>query len=424
MCKIKKKSSLKSSIGGEYKEKFKILIIVDVQNCFINGGSLGNESMQDSIKQVSQIEDLIDKNELIIFTRDYHPIGHSSFIQNDGVFLPHCRNTNAICNGKNIETIPSYNNKLSNVTNENEGKLKLSLDDTVIFDVKYKDHIIKGTDLSYLFLSTKYAGIIKELIDNNDNRYTIGLKKNTFFGNMWEFNFQNNYEKGPNIDNIDYQKQTLVLNHEGTEKYFCQLTKGELCNYESYSAFNYHLDYTKGFKNAELMPCISENSTGLCEFINKFIEEKGYIDSNKKNIEITVCGLVGNICVMHTVHQGLIMTNLINKNLSTRTIDHYYYSHLKGAKFIYSCPGTLWLPDEYAKRNIDGYKLERANPNMIKDDEVEFIGELKGLKNNAEETIEINEFNDEFKYDMILNDETTITINYNNSADNSCTIYE
>lgn len=38
-----------------------VLVVVDVQNCFTHGGSLGNENLKDSIQQITEIIELIKK---------------------------------------------------------------------------------------------------------------------------------------------------------------------------------------------------------------------------------------------------------------------------------------------------------------------------------------------------------------------------
>ena len=57
-----------------------ILIVVDVQNCFIAGGTLGidKDKIKESYTQIKEIEELIDTTEHIYFTRDFHPLNHSS----------------------------------------------------------------------------------------------------------------------------------------------------------------------------------------------------------------------------------------------------------------------------------------------------------------------------------------------------------
>ena len=70
-------------------QNLKVLIVVDVQNCFIQGGSLGDKG-RDSIpelfkfiKLVENISDKIqnDRYDLVVFSKDYHPINHSSLYE-------------------------------------------------------------------------------------------------------------------------------------------------------------------------------------------------------------------------------------------------------------------------------------------------------------------------------------------------------
>lgn len=57
----------------------KTLLIVDVQNDFIPGGSL---SVPDGEKIVPIINDLQDKFDLVIASQDWHPQDHVSFASN------------------------------------------------------------------------------------------------------------------------------------------------------------------------------------------------------------------------------------------------------------------------------------------------------------------------------------------------------
>lgn len=54
----------------------KALIIVDVQYDFLPGGSL---AVTDGDQIIPVINKLIDRFDLIVFTRDFHPAGHKSF---------------------------------------------------------------------------------------------------------------------------------------------------------------------------------------------------------------------------------------------------------------------------------------------------------------------------------------------------------
>ena len=407
-----KQKYLQTKYGGGDDDDLNILIVVDVQNCFIQGGSMGsqdNTQLQRSIDQIKEIETLIDENELIIFTRDFHPTGHKSFIERDGLFEPHCRNNNATCYIYNdCDFIDSHNRTPDPITLEN---LIISKSGLSQLDFNTHDHNLSiiGTDISYLFLATKYRTNILELIEEKNinvqkellsseeiikkrkTSKTIGLTNNQIVKSS------NNHIYEPLKSNINYE---LNIDRD-KNKYFYQLTKGEYCDYESYSAFNYHLDFTQGAKKSKDIQCDEEYTTGLCEFIEHFIKTKNY---NDKIPKITVCGLVGNVCVMHTVHQGLIMTKLKcnnNKNL---------YPHLANSEFYYSCPGTLWLSDSIYNRNIAGYFLTNSKPNMEKDSD-DYYYEKQLFEQDAKKVLETNKSNS-LEYTIILNDNVTEKIQF------------
>jgi nicotinamidase/pyrazinamidase len=65
----------------------KVLIIVDVQNDFLPGGSL---AVKDADKVIPVINQLQERFELIVATQDWHPLNHSSFKANGGIWPQHC----------------------------------------------------------------------------------------------------------------------------------------------------------------------------------------------------------------------------------------------------------------------------------------------------------------------------------------------
>jgi nicotinamidase-related amidase len=342
----------------------KVLVIVDVQNGFIKGGSFGyhNQELQNlelSIQQTRQIDKLIDENNTIIFTRDFHPINHLSIgvknkvtINHATTWPSHCLNTNSFCQRNHNE---STNKKIKNTTNygvENPGNLKnrtfitigeyltkyknKNVVSSLQFPEEYLVQQIKGTYISFLMYMTKYAPeILSLLLENSPIGLPIETSKN----------------QNPNFALIN--QNPFIVSNEG--KTFVQLVKGQLCRYESYSAFNYHLKLklartlaegqalangtltAKGILNNKLAQYSSEYitkqfmtnanknpqdlSTGLFEYILK---------SPKKNIEITVCGLVGDVCVINSVTEGLILWNNLYENGGKQVI------------FNYSLAGTLF----------------------------------------------------------------------------------
>ena len=369
-----------------------ILIVVDVQNCFLNGGSMGNTYLNDSIRQIQQIYELMNQNKYIYLSRDYHPINHISLVNpkedrpvkdNINTFEKHCRNIKSTClprtinntvrdadddsfdpnkNNNNIEfiynNIPQVNKSddlktqqlnlkpKQNVKNKKGGSYDFKLNGSILGnDVK-----VIGTDISYLYFDKYFNnGLIKDtlirMLDfsnlGNNNNNKIYLKYYTY----------NN--SPPDITKITFNKEFINFNKD---QYIIQLTKGEFCEYESYSAFNYHtyFSYNNEEKKYDNKPVILEenvidlfkdkdnnnkvqfmvckSSTGLWEHIIIYILQ---LDKDIEiTLNITVCGLVGNFCVMNTVHHGIKLWKDIYSN---------NFKHVK-INFIYSFYGTLFLP--------------------------------------------------------------------------------
>jgi nicotinamidase/pyrazinamidase len=71
------------------------LIIVDVQNDFLLGGSLAVPNAEEIIPILNNYIEIFKENQGKIFaTRDWHPINHMSFEEYGGLWPPHCiRNT-------------------------------------------------------------------------------------------------------------------------------------------------------------------------------------------------------------------------------------------------------------------------------------------------------------------------------------------
>ena len=67
------------------------LIIVDVQNDFLPGGALAVNDGDAVIPAINKYLRVFTTNELPIFaTRDWHPAGHCSFVDNGGPWLQPC----------------------------------------------------------------------------------------------------------------------------------------------------------------------------------------------------------------------------------------------------------------------------------------------------------------------------------------------
>ena len=354
----------------------RVLVVTDVQNCFIKGGSFGrhNQNLTDlelSIEQSKEIEMLIGKNNNIIFTRDFHPINHLSIGNNKKIAInsavtwpSHCLNRGSECprnnnekiiKSKNSHTIPiitikNYIEKYSNKLEKNDSSILNTsmLNNSMSGKIIEKLPII-GTNISFLMYMTKYAPEIISLIIGNR---PIGILPSE------------TKSTDPNFELINNNPYIV----ENNKKKFIQLVKGQYCKYESYSAFNYHLKLSKKIeRNEEKRMLFKGNyitstylnnankannaknpqdlSTGLFEYILK---------TPKKNIEITVCGLVGEVCVINTVVEGLILW-------------HNFYNKINGTgkkvTFNYSLAGTLFI----GNYSPFGFKDEKQIPSTFID---------------------------------------------------------
>ena len=388
-------------MSGDYK----VLVVVDLQNCFIQGGSLGTENIKDIKKYIDLVKGveekiLKDNYDLVVFSKDSHPLNHSSLSDNTdathGVFKYHCRDSkkNCIKDTENPTTYMSsaakeairdilcdaegmrnkkededektrfydvkkdyedgeynfYNpqfklhftrllrakkDEIKQVINDKNYEINLKntttlkdlintysssgLDQDSIgylngFDAKYKSLKVQGLDLNYLFYNTQLKDIIFAL--NTDTNSEIGIK-------------QDEYIDEPNYNDTAYNVDSLVpktFNNTKDTK-FITIEKGQYCDYESYSAFNYHTNIKKQGKGTiiydvfkkydsslnvlEKLPAEKRHSTGLFEYILKSLKDQS--SSKKTNINIDVCGLVTNICVINTVHQGIAMWEKVYK---------------------------------------------------------------------------------------------------------------
>jgi nicotinamidase-related amidase len=324
-----------------------ILIVVDVQNCFIAGGSINGADAEINIdsnklglsqNQILDIEALMDKSDHIYFTRDYHPLNHLSLegenlerpVNYDTTYPNHCRNQNNNC--ANTKT-----NKQS-ATKQTIGSLKLKYNTLSRIPSEYDNKRIIGTDLSYLLYLTKYHKLFDTLISTSF--YTIGLNPNIKLA----------YKQIPNIKKIIIPNP-LSMTIIGKPQKFNQITKGEYCSYEAYSAFNYHYKLDSTGKKTYLPPFQSNFSTGLFESI---LKQYTNTNTNSKIINITICGLVGTICVLHSIIQGILIWNFYKKKYRNITIN-----------FIYSLKGTLFLDYENINTLIGEFQKNRQSDQTI-----------------------------------------------------------
>lgn len=281
--------------GGE---KSNILIVVDVQRCFFedfgtmgwqpkSGSKVDRKNVADEFAK--RIKEIVNDNYgMVVFTKDSHPSGHKSF----NIFPSHCIDIKKDkCTGIGVDdsTIDSSINLSDDISSVNLSSQ---------IDIKTKGH-----DLS--------------LDNENDVKYDYKISLN----NISELN------KYTNIKDIDTSKHILYEKSDGKQnikidvkdiniknknKTIIRLNKGELCNFDSYSAFVYHIYYGDSINDIladDIYTEYNKLSTGLYELITSVY--------GSNDITIDVCGLVTNICVVNTCIAGYKMFkkyNNANKN--------------------------------------------------------------------------------------------------------------
>jgi len=347
-----------------------VLIVVDLQNCFIQGGSLGEQDVEQLTKYHQLVQDIetkikIKNYDLVVFSKDKHPINHSSLTDEidtvHGVYPHHCRDIKCNCNengstyfskkardkvrelfqkyykddkvtstDKQLELLLNEENRL--MSKEEFKEIEILANDkthektedpitirnllnkykhqynfyTLIKDYVNKENIVKGLDLNYLFYGTELARVIDKL---NNGEGEIGFKYNVC-SNLTDLEIENEPKFELDIKPIDGKYVTIP--------------KGQRCNYESYSSFNYHIKikknkesmtkklfdkYDSSMNEIEKLPAHKKYSTGLFEYIIKYLK----LGQNEENVNlnINVCGLVTNICVINTLQQGIALWNSV-----------------------------------------------------------------------------------------------------------------
>lgn len=385
----------------------KVLIAVDIQNCFIHGGSLaafsapeGNETPYTkqnyinkkmggrAIEQAQEVLEMMKGKDVVVITRDSHPDNHKSFKSEGFVFEPHCRKSKKglkkqypdiqSCKTANnkapvaAETMPQTSmpnnsepamNKQLNVPNRrnNSGNVVLNpnmknmlateaaaqLGGASYTNVNGKTQEIVGTDpaMAYDFAA-----------EGNDEMKALVRKIKNCDLNVGFANIQDN-QKRP-IEAATFVCEGTPAKQNGMP-IFIDLRKGEKCDMDAYSAFNYHVTYDPVSSD---VACAFGTSTMLLEtLLSK--QMKDAVGGFSK-VEVDVCGLVGNICVMYTTTYGAEYAKMAAAKPEEfeanykRLPELTYGGSVPPFKFnFHGRKGTQWL------RTVDGTTPYPFNPN-------------------------------------------------------------
>ena len=301
-----------NAANNSESKTLKVLIAVDIQNCFIHGGSLAApllkstgeagkfhktnvitkhfkniKNYQDSgtdsgsvasVQLATDALEMMKGKDIVVITRDSHPHNHSSF---DIYGYPgHCRKRGDFPKLHKCAPTPKgvAAGMTGGATYGSEGKEIIGTNPSFVYGLLAEEH-------------PEFKPYV-EKINNCDLK--VGLTDN-------EINLaptgNNTFQCSKNSE----RSAGLPL--------FIDLRKGEYCAHDAYSGFMYHVTYnvasdptgmTIENKHGEPSP---KMSTMLLEILlSKMVRSTTKSEYDK--IEIDVCGLVGNICVMYTVSYG------------------------------------------------------------------------------------------------------------------------
>lgn len=364
-------TEMDTPVATQMDTSMNVLVVIDVQNCFMfhsegetGGGTFLNASEEASKDIIKELETLVDgktRKTHVVFSRDFHPVNHISLEGYEGrqinplkgVWPKHCRNKRVRC-GARISTEESSDNESplpNNVVNTTTGELTVVKPGEKVPEEDPYLPVI-GTELSYMFFkSEKLRGPVKELtLKNRIGENKIGLNDTMNESIPETKETPPDLGRKPNYDQLPIVKEKIK---------YITLTKGERCEKEAYSAFNYHIVYDSTDPSnpvkSNIIPNDAANSTGLWEWILK--------NRTSDNISITVCGLVGNVCVMHSLLQGIALWNNVYSKLpENKEVKVKFVYSLKATRFAAAVPPEEVKPASFDDRIVGWFNQPFNRP--------------------------------------------------------------
>lgn len=352
-----------------------VLIVVDVQNCLNdNSDPAKTESL------VSEIADLVQAIpfDYYVVTRDCHPVNHSGLMVEN--------NANQVKVNRKNGTRISISEKAA------------FLGSPAIANPEFEPvEPLGGPWPRHCIASPtefKHIGKCMPRVDKNEQNtnYTVSkfvTQPSVFYEKYVSVAPILKYFNNPDMklhlldedeeqfkEPSDTKFQLTVTNIPGSRDArgpVLQLVKGQLCNWDAYSAFQYHADFRRGQFVNDVKGDLN-NTTGLAEVL--FSKELGvtHFKPTAKKVNIVVCGMMGEIAVKYTVSYGL--NTLINaKNQGGLKgydrIQGYLITpaEIPRTNFIYSSYGTRFIPYPLLISGVHGireeidYRIEEANGN-------------------------------------------------------------
>lgn len=354
----------KNQLGGRDPTIANVLVIIDVQNCFIAGGSLGGDEKNKSL--IYEIHQLVNSGlfDYIVITRDVHPAHHRSHmittkpgmvavVSKDkrtevpegyaqgitlgivkdenivqvlgGMWVPHCR-----ANPAHFEHIGSCSNR--NITDASGAVIGTEAD---VWTGTKKEGII-GVDIAHSYNDYIAASPIFQKFKNPDMK--LGL-----------LDVAGEHTKNPDTARYKFEMNPKPIKNTKEFPPVLEVLKGQLCDWDSYSAFQYHSNYGAASYGPPVVGSLPY-TTGLAEVL--FSNEAGIrkFKPSATKVNIVSCGLVGEVCVSNTVAYGVNLMNAAFRSSGLVGYDRIVGQKLTPApliktNFVYSIMGTRYLPN-------------------------------------------------------------------------------
>ena len=351
-----------------------VLIVVDVQNCLND-----NSDLSKTETLVSEIADLVQaiSFDYYVVTRDCHPANHQGFMVENN-------HNQAIANRKNGTRImmPEKAAFLGSPAISDP-----DFEPVTPLGGPWPHHCIANSDE---FKHINKCMARKNLGENDmPNMDKIVTEPSAFYKKYIPVAPILQYFFNPDMklhlldqpeeqfkEPADTKFQLTVTNIPGSKDArgpVLQVVKGQLCNWDAYSAFQYHADFRRGQFVNDVRGNLN-NTTGLAEVL--FSKELGitHFKPNVKKVNIVVCGMMGEMAVKYTVSYGL-NTLISAKNQEGLKgydrIQGYLITpaEIPNVHFIYSSYGTRFIPYPLIIAGVHGireeikYRIEEAGGN-------------------------------------------------------------
>ena len=356
-----------------------VLIVVDVQNCLMDGGDITKTE-----NLVSEIADLVETIpfDYYVITRDVHPSNHMSHMVSDkpnSVIVNHKNGRrNSISARAAFLGSPAIGSKNAEAVTPLGGPwaphCKISTDEF--------------TNINKC-MPRKNLGEVNTTLPSVKNSEDQPTQPSSYYKNHYDRVPILKYFHKPDMklhlldedgqqfrEPTDTKFQLSVTNIPGSKDArgpVLQVVKGQLCNWDAYSAFQYHADLRRGNFVNDVQGNL-DNTTGLAEVL--FSKELGitHFKPGTTKVNIVVCGLMGEIAVKYTVSYGLNTLLNAKKNGGLRGYDRIQGYLITPAtipkvNFIYSGFATRFIPypmliaGNYGIRNEISARIQEAGGN-------------------------------------------------------------